>query len=414
MKASAIKRYLQCIAALPFLPFWHLQKKIKRDENLWLFGSSNNSTDSDNGYTFFKYVNENYKDVRTIWVTQQKSVYEKIKAEGYLNVAMSNSKKGRRACLHAGLCFISIGPTETNKRYINGIKQIVLWHSMPIKVIGNDFEALLQKNRSKQETRLLSFEKFCMPYLHNMKPACFFSTSEFFTPIITSAFGLSPDKICPLGQPKNDAFFYDATEDLITQINEKFDHPLKIVYMPTFRDNLRNSGKQFNAFDGFGFDKERFSEMLEKENVVFLFKCHNHDGFVQVDNISNRFILLTPDKYNDPYTLLKDIDILMTDYSSVYFDFLLTKKPIILAPFDLEKYQAQRPFYFDYSKNIEGCVVNNWNEFIEAIEGHKYLNPSDEVCRKFNKFQDGQSCERILEYVKDHFVNPSNKSQKHT
>lgn len=411
MKKTFLTRIATCVASLPFLPFWHLEKLLKRDSNLWLFGSMNSDTDSDNGYTFFEYVNRHYKDVKTVWVTQQPSVYQRMRAAGYENVEMSNTCRGKRACLRAGICFISIGPTETNKRYINGIRQIVLWHSMPIKQIANDYESCLTKKMSKKEQFLRKLERRCMPYLYNLNAECVFVTSEFFKPYFASAFSLSPEKAIPLGQPKNDAFFYDTTENLISQLNEEFDKPLKIIYMPTFRDNLRNSGRQFNPFGGFGFDAERFVEMLEKKNAIFLYKCHNHDGVVNVASLSNRFILLTPEKYNDPYTLLKDVDILMTDYSSVYFDFLLTKKPIILAPFDLEEYQAMRPFYYDYLENIEGCVVNNWDEFISAIEEHKYFTPSEEVCRKFNKFQDGKSCERVLDYMKDHY-RPAKKSQK--
>lgn len=412
MKKTLIKRIATCFASLYFLPFWHLQKLLKRDENLWLFGSTNSNTDSDNGYTFFEFVNKNYNNVKTVWVTQQPSVYERMRAEGYYNVEMSNSLKGKLACLRAGVCFISIGPTETNKKYINGIRQIVLWHSMAIKQIAYDMEAFHQKKMSKKETALTRFEKFCMPYLFNLNAECVFVTSEFFIPIFASAFKLPPEKVIPLGQPKNDAFFYETTEKLISHLNEKFKDPLKIIYMPTFRDDLRNSGKQFNPFDEFGFDTKGIMEMLERNNAVFLYKCHNHDGIVKVSNLSERFIILTPEKYHDPYTLLKDVDILVTDYSSVYFDFLLTKKPIILAPFDIDIYQAMRPFYYDYFENIEGCVVYNWNEFIKAIDEHKYFNPSDEVCRKFNKYQDGRSCERILGFMKSYLANSSNMRQK--
>lgn len=410
MKKSSIVRLAQCVAALPFLPFWHLQKLLKRDEKLWLFGSANSSTDSDNGFTFFEYTTRNFKDVKTVWVTQQKSVYDEMRAKGFDNVEMSNTLKGKRACLRAGICFVTTGPTETNKRYINGSRQVFLWHSMPIKVIGKDWEAFLQKKRNKSEDFLLRLERLCMPYLYNMNAECAFITAEFFIPFISSAFGLAPERIIPLGQPKNDAFFSSDKERLIDQLDKQFNHPTKIVYMPTFRDDLRKAGKSFNPFNSFGFDAERFKEMLEKSNSVFLYKSHNHDGLVDVVNNNERFILLTPAKYHDPYTLLKDVDVLITDYSSVYFDFLLTKKPIILAPFDIQEYLATRPFYYDYYEHIEGCVCKNWGEVAEAIEQHKYFNPSEETCRKFNKFYDGHNCERILDYMKTHYIE-SNDSQ---
>lgn len=408
MKKNSIFRIAQCVAALPFLPFWHLQKCLKRDKNLWLFGSANNSTDSDNGFTFFDYVCHNFKEVKAVWVTQKKTVYDNLRAKGYNNVEMSNTIRGKRVCLRAGLCFVTTGPTETNKRYINGAFQLFLWHSMPIKIIGNDWEAYLRKKRSKKERFLLQLERFCMPYLYNMKADCAFITSEFFVPYICSAFGISPEQNIPIGQPKNDAFFADKKEKLISQLDSRFDHPTKIVYMPTFRDDMRNAGQQFNPFGGFGFDSEKFKEMLDKNNVVFLYKSHNHDGLVNVACNSERFIILTPEQYQDPYTLLKDVDLLITDYSSVYFDFLLTKKPIILAPFDIVAYQAMRPFYFDYYDQIEGCICRNWDEIIEAIKQRKYFEPSEETCRKFNKYQDGDNCKRILAYVKTHYMDAKN------
>lgn len=400
MDISKIKRAATCIAALPFLPFWYLQKLLKRDPNLWLFGSTNSNTDSDNCYTLFQYVNKNYKEVRTVWVTRQKSVYDRMKSEGYDNIEMSNTFRGKMACLQAGVELISVGPAETNKRYINGIRQFLFWHSMLLKIIGKDNEAFLQKNSGKKERFLHAFEHFSMPYLFNLKPERTFISSDFFNPMFASAFEIKPESILPIGQPRNDVFFSETTEDIINQINTKYNNPTKIIYMPTFRDNLRNEGKQFNPFNDYGFNPKAFTELLENNNIVFLYKCHNHDGMTDIENFSDRFILLTPEKYQDTYTVLKDVDILMTDYSGVYFDFLLTKKPIILAPFDIEEYQRMRPFYYDYYENIEGCVVHDWNEFIDAVKEHKYFFPSEKTCNKYNKFQDGNNCERILEYLK--------------
>lgn len=402
MTNSSIKRIATCLAAWIFLPFWYCEKLIKRDKNLWLFGSMNNKTDSDNCYAFFEYVNKNCKDKKAVWVTRYKVVFEKLKNQGY-NVEMADSKEGKKICLHAGYAFISQGAAETNKKYINGIKQIFLWHGMPMKIIGKDSEKFENQRLSRKEKALRRLERFSMPYLFNNKPDIFISSSDFFAPIFSSAFGVKEENVIALGQPRDDVFFTNQSENIINQLNTKYNNPLKIFFMPTFRDNLVAQGRPFNPFTDFGFSTDKFNEFLEKNNVVFLFKGHNHEGIINITNkLCNRFVVITPKNCSDPYTLMKDIDILMTDYSSVYFDFLLLKKPIILSTFDYDSYIIEsRPFNFDYKTTIEGCRVNDWNEFFEVVENHRYTTPSKDTINRFQSFVDGNSCERLLTYIKE-------------
>ena len=402
MKKSAVIRVATCLLAWFFLPFWYLEKLFKRDSNLWLFGSMNNKTDSDNCFVFFKYLHDNHKDKKIVWVTRFKVVYDKLLALGY-NVMMANSREGKKACLKAGVAFISQGAAETNKKYINGIKQVFLWHGMPMKIIGCDAEKHENARISRTERALRRLEKFSLPYLFNNKPTLFISTSDFFAPIFASAFKINEKNVIPLGQPRNDVFFFNKSESIVNQLNIRFNNPLKIFFMPTFRDNLTASGKQFNPFDNFNFSAQKFNSFLEKNNVVCIYKGHNHEGIVNIFNqLGERFVIVSPQNCEDPYTLLKDIDILMTDYSSVYFDFLLLKKPVILATFDYDDYlKESRPFYFDYKKEIDGVKVNDWNEFMDVVENQRYYIPSEETCNKFHKFSDGKSSERLFNYLSE-------------
>jgi CDP-glycerol glycerophosphotransferase (TagB/SpsB family) len=90
----------------------------------------------------------------------------------------------------------------------------------------------------------------------------------------------------------------------------------------------------------------------------------------------------------------------MTDYSSVYFDFLLLNKPIILTPFDKKEYLAtSREMYFDYEKEIEGIRANDWNEVINILKEKKYYVPSKKTIDKFNEHQDGNSTKRVTDYI---------------
>ena len=96
---------------------------------------------------------------------------------------------------------------------------------------------------------------------------------------------------------------------------------------------------------------------------------------------------------------------MITDYSSVHFDFLLTKKPIIFAPFDKEKYlMDDREFYFDYDEVAPGPQAGNWTEILENIE--KFIqNPKLyegerlRVLKRFNKYTDSNNCKRVFSSI---------------
>ena len=98
---------------------------------------------------------------------------------------------------------------------------------------------------------------------------------------------------------------------------------------------------------------------------------------------------------------MKDADILITDYSSVYFDFILTGKSVILAPFDFHSYTNQsRPLYYDYFKVIEGIKAHDWLEIFEILKDNSYYNTSNQTIMKFHLYLDNQSSKRIIETSK--------------
>ena len=100
-------------------------------------------------------------------------------------------------------------------------------------------------------------------------------------------------------------------------------------------------------------------------------------------------------------------DILITDYSSVYFDFLLLDRPVIFTPFDIKEYiNKDRQLYYDYDKVTPGPRCNNWNEVL--IELDKILRGEDgykkerqQINDYFNKYKDANSSKRVYEFFKN-------------
>ena len=119
---------------------------------------------------------------------------------------------------------------------------------------------------------------------------------------------------------------------------------------------------------------------------------------------SNNIFLLDQD---DIYKVLHTFSMLITDYSSIYFDYLLTNNPIIFTPFDKDNYlKKDREFYYSYDKITPGPHALNWKEVMHNIDNF-LLNPAlfqDErklMKNKFHYFQDNESSHRVLKAIYD-------------
>jgi CDP-glycerol glycerophosphotransferase (TagB/SpsB family) len=129
------------------------------------------------------------------------------------------------------------------------------------------------------------------------------------------------------------------------------------------------------------------------------YACSHGKADEYFSEYSNIFFVNDEDINNDFYPLLPLTHLLITDYSSIFFDYVLLNKPIIFSP--LEMPASERQFYYGYDRVTPGPKAENWNEVIEYIE-EAVINPRKYekermVCRDtFNAFCDANSCNRIF------------------
>ena len=209
-----------------------------------------------------------------------------------------------------------------------------------------------------------------------------------------------------LGQPRNDFLLKCKTknirEKVLNQLNLINFKGKIISYLPTFRDT-----KAFGNLDI--LKNKKIIRFLENNNCIFLGKDHffyenNYGNFTKKTDLKNTFNLgnefLTQE-------ILAITDILITDYSGIYFDYLLTKKPIIFYCYDYEEYiNINREINFDYFDNkiTPGPKVKNIDDLTDNIK--KYIiNPEKdnslrvEAMNRFHNFKDGNNCQRILNFI---------------
>lgn len=394
------------INSLFFLPCWWMQKFIKRNPTLWVFGAWFGSRYADNSRAFFEYVVDNHPEIKAYWVTKNNKVYEDLKKKS-LPVVYADSKEGKNIQKHASIFFLTVGLSDVNSAYLNGCRIVWLWHGMPLKIVGEPGRQFLtehtfwKKIKTKIRKIILPYE-FLTPY--DGYPAQMLSTSPFFSQYLQSSFKIKPENMLELGQPRNDKLFSPTIEPLILDLRNKFNNPQIVLYMPTFRDGESKKNLYFNPFATAGFDLATFTKALSDNNIVFVYKGHFFDSDNSLLSQDNRIITISDNDYDDLYTFIKDVDVLITDYSSVYFDFLLCRKPIILFPFDKDSYISQsRPFYYDYEL-LQAKRVYSWQELTAALEEKDYYVPSEDTIKLFNTYIDGDSCKRLFEKIMQAYI----------
>lgn len=375
------------------LPLWWAGCLHRRDPHLWVFGAWAGKLYNDNSRAVFEHVLRSHPDIKALWITRNPDVCAKMSAEG-LPVAMADTREARRACFDAGAVFLSSNNEDVCQNWIGGAKQIWLWHGMPLKKWGYDFAPKGLKGIKLRIHR-------SMPQ-HRRNPAVVLSLAEFFNPMLRTAFRVPEGKILVSGYPRNDDLWHSdsRTDSTLAALDERFGSPVKILWMPTFRDS--SAGVPFNPFALEGFDAGRLAAALEKQNAVLLYKGHNIDlasGGIST-SISERVIKVTADMYDSLYSFVGRMDVLLTDYSSVYFDYLAKGGAVMLAPLDFEHYcSADRPLCFDYFETMAGPVARDWPSLLDLFETAGWAEPG-QAADKFNLWHDDGSSERVIDYVK--------------
>lgn len=396
-----LKRLVAYIILLPFLPLWWLQIFIKRNSKIWIYGSWHAESYSDNSRALFEYANKRHNNIVHVWLTRNNKVYNHLTKLGY-NCYKTNSFIGIFFSLKAKKIIISCAKSDVNRFFINGAKIFHLWHGAPMKKIGQD-ENIKSKIR-KQYNRELDnnffwrfLPKYIFTFFDEYNVDYLVSTSKQFSSHLQSAFDLSPDRILLTGYPRNDKYF---TNGNVGNNHILVNNEITIYYLPTFRSE---KGLESLFYD-YGFSFDRMEQLLKKINGKLFFKGH-FGSKIDLEINNTRIIHIKNDPILDTNYLLKKADILITDYSGCYFDFLLLDRPIIFTPFDYDDYtKNDRELYFDYYENIAGFRASNWNDVENEILNIYNGNDNYKVIRskmknRFNTFKDSKSSNRLFDII---------------
>lgn len=389
-------RLIKYIGYFLFIPVWWLQLLVPRNKNIWIFGAWYGNRYSDNSRYLYEYVKEHHPEIKAIWLTRSTKIKEQVVEKGGISYLTSNLKGIYYSILAKNVIICSVN-RDVNYLFINGARKIQLWHGNPMKKIGLDDKfSPLHSSFQRKIVPLL------FPFADEVANDYVVSNSEAFSGKMASAFAVPMTRVLETGCPRNDIFYSTETDRFNDNLKSKFKGAKLVYYLPTFRSH--HGSKSLFTLPDYSLDE--LEAFLKKENLVFVSKGHYVDNQLSDKTKSNdsRLINLSDEDVSDINFMLKDADLLITDYSGAYFDFLLTQKPIILAAFDLEEYlSSSREMYFDYKSSVAGPIVKTWADLYSALNyiwtTSEYQSLLKEKNQIFNKYHDDQNSKRVFEAI---------------
>ena len=290
---------------------------------------------------------------------------------------------------------------KTTDAYLKRDNQIFVqcWHGTPLKRLGRDIAV--------EGNAATALGKIHDSYLEESRKFDYFiSPSRFASERFVSSFGLrelgKEEIILEVGYPRNDALAR-VTPTKVLEVKEGLGIPLDkkvILYCPTFRDNQYRAGVGHTY--QLGINLLRMREELGDECVVLMRLHYLVSNSIDIGQFQGfAFDVSHYDDVNDLYAVS---DLLVTDYSSVFFDYALLNRPIVFYMYDLDEYRSEiRDFYLDLD-DLPGPIFTDEKELIAHLQTDAAWHVGNEAkylsfCKKYNYLDDGDASKRVIEGV---------------
>ena len=272
-------------------------------------------------------------------------------------------------------------------RKVPGQIYLQTWHGTPLKRLGRDIP---NNYLTKSYLDTMDREATYWDYLISPSPFC--------TEVFPSSFGYQGN-IIETGYPRNDRLS-KITGTQRQQIRERIGisdpSTFVVMYAPTWRDYNRSATGNWQSVNF-------MDENIElPEGFQMIYRGHTNTHAVHNAGVAGRAIDVT--LYPDVTELYIAADVLITDFSSVMFDYTVTGKPILFLAPDLERYRSERGFYFDFEALAPGPILNTDAEVLQALgridQISKLYEPRYRAWQeKFNSLEDGNAAKRVVDIV---------------
>lgn len=377
---QGMKAIARTARALGAYALFQASSLAARDEGLWLFGNQGDAFDGNSKYLFL-WCAKNRPDITPVWITSCAKQKAELEAQGYQAV-LRDTAAGVAARLRAGVYVYNAYADDVGATFANGAFRVNLWHGSGLKGVGaTNKGSALGKNTGRKVGLMDRARRLPKTLAADM----IVTTSPDLARKFADSYGLPMEHLPIIGTPRLDGAL-DAElkasvlafqdNEIWRRNREQFSEVL--VYMPTFREgHLHSSDKRTDFLNEAIPDLQRLSDSLARRNAVLYVKQHPW-AVTKLDFQTNN-IKAWPAGL-DVYSVLDEVDGLITDYSSVMFDYLRVKQTgLTLYVFDLEKYLSERDLYFPFDESVAGVRAKSFDALCGAIETGAAVGPVDRV-----------------------------------
>lgn len=318
-------KFIKLFAYIPLYFLYYISGFIPRNNNKICFGGAANSK--------YYFLHFHYPSIRTIWIAKNEQEFHFFKSLSK-DVYKKWSVKGVYHAITSGKYVTTHSLDDINKWICRGVKYINIFHGVGVKPFGFDLPYNQKKGIS------LIIDKIKRPVFY-YPVSLLLVTTPFIRDLFKKAFRVTDDVLVSSMLPRNMFLLQEKTK-IIEQLKHyhdydsiEFIHRLHgysriYIYMPTWRDS------NVNFLESSRIDFNQLNQSLLESNSLFILKLHPNTN-VEIDLSLFKNIILCNNNI-DVYPILPFTDVLITDYSSVYFDYILMNKDIILFTFDLDDF----------------------------------------------------------------------------
>ena len=382
---------------------WLFSFLVPRNKRIWVFGGTHGAF-SDNAKYLFIHTSLKCKEVKPVWITYKSETVKQVRSMGFKAYSIL-SPRGFYYAMRGGYYFFNSYSSDICFFTAGRAVCVNLWHGVGLKKIEFCIDRGPLYNRYVKKTLK---ERFFYPQVYRI-PDYFISSTPFQSVKFAKAFRIDESKCLNIGYPRNDQFFMSKAEQsqMISKYSTKNETDLLLkmrnynkiyLYMPTWRESQRNLFAEH-------MDLEVLNKLMLKTNSLFILKPHANTVVSNRDQIKEYSNLLLLGGNVDIYPLLSYTHVLVTDYSSILYDYLLLEgKGVILYLYDYKDYVQERDFNYPFSENVAGERAYTFTELTAAIERDSYNKSKYIMLReRFWGEYHGNACQDIADY----FVNES-------
>lgn len=393
-------KFLKYLVNYLFYPFSFL---FPRNKRRWTFGSYRGAFNDNSKYLFI-HTCKNHKDIDAAWVSSNMDTVRLIRSYN-LKAYSVFSPRGAWHALTSKYWFFNSYTSDIMFCMSGGAVCVNLWHGIGLKRAEFNIRTGVLADRFYRRTLK---ERYYHPEAFR-RPDWLLSSSDMQSAMFATAFRIDGSRCLNLGYPRNRiltateeeryAFVGEyeppQTKALVDSLKGKY--AKVFVYMPTWRDSQRHIFAQ-------SIDLPQLDRLLKKKNYFLMLKPHANTvvDMAQTGNLSNIALL---DATIDIYSVLPYTDVLITDYSSVLYDYILMdKKDIVLYIYDYDQYVSDRDFFFPYDENVTGYRAYDFAQLLHAIETDNYGNDPRKIADLRQRFWGVSAAidsnEAIVEHIK--------------